>query len=103
MNKLVKIPGVSDTSGLTINSLGKFVSATRKDGLEVFFDLDDSELTKMLNEVRATAPAEQVILMVGLARGMQIANCYAKKQGLKPPVAFESIVSTYRKQIGESK
>jgi hypothetical protein len=44
---------------------GRFVQATRPDGLEVFFDKTDDALSRWLNSIRAAADRRSVILAVG--------------------------------------
>lgn len=60
---------------------GRFVQAMRPDGLEVFFDKTDDDLSHWLNSVRAAGNRRSVILAVGLARGLQIAMNYAEQYG----------------------
>ena len=60
---------------------GRYVQATRPDGLEVFFDTASDPLSTWLNAVRADGERKTVFLTVGLARGLQIALNYAEKYG----------------------
>jgi len=60
---------------------GRYVQATRSDGLEIFFDKSEDTLSCWLNRVRAEGSRQSVFLAVGMARGLQIALNYATKYG----------------------
>ena len=64
---------------LNTEDKGKYISAKRIDGLDIFLDKDGSQESFLLNHIRMTAPKDEVILAVGLIRGLQIARSYAKK------------------------
>ena len=66
---------------LNTEDKGKYISAKRIDGLDIFLDKDGSQESFLLNHIRMTAPKDEVILAVGLIRGLQIARSYAKKTG----------------------
>lgn len=60
---------------------GRFVQATRPDGLEVFFDKADDPISLWLNKIRADGDRHTVFLAVGLARGLAIAMNYTERYG----------------------
>lgn len=64
------------------------IRVKRQDGFIVFLDKvkrndPDKDLLLMLNKIRLTAPKQEVIMAVGLVRGVQIARNYAKSYAKK--------------------
>lgn len=76
----MKLPGivVLPKSIRVMRIENRFVEAVRADGLRVFFDLSEDEASRFLNKVRLYAPAEVVLRAVGMVRGMQISQNYAR-------------------------
>jgi hypothetical protein len=60
---------------------GRYVEAVRSDGLRVFYDKSEDPISEWLNIVRASGTRQQVIMAVGIARGLQIAQRYARQYG----------------------
>lgn len=60
---------------------GRYLEAVRPDGLRVFFDKAEDPISAWLNEIRASGTRTQVIMAVGMARGLQIAQRYARQYG----------------------
>lgn len=64
------------------------IRVTRKDGFIVFLDKvnkndPDAKLLLMLNKIRLTKKPDEVIMAVGLVRGVQIARNYANSYARK--------------------
>lgn len=66
---------------VSIEDKGRYIAAMRKDGLPVFFDKSTDLISAWLNHVRETGDRKSVMLAVGVARGLQIAQNYADKYG----------------------
>lgn len=69
-----------------IRETSKFIEARRPDGLVVFFDKfdadrPDADILMKLNAVRLYGEPADVIFMVGIVRGLQVAMAYARRQG----------------------
>lgn len=65
-----------------------FLEVRRSDGFTVFLDKYDegdpnAEMYEHLNAARMTADPEDVILMVGIIRGLQIAQSYHKRENIE--------------------
>ena len=73
---------------------GKFVEAVREDGLKVFFDKQDDKLSQFLNSIRQTGTKQQVVMAVGMVRGLQIAQSYARVHNVELP-DVEGIIESY--------
>ena len=56
-----------------------YAEAVRRDGLTVFLDSSKDDLAKTLNHLRASASAESLIRILGIARGHQISLSYARR------------------------
>jgi len=68
----------------------KFTEVLREDGLTVFLDkIDDdaadADMLLQLNYVRLHASPEDVMLFVGMIRGLQIAMSYAHRESKNVP------------------
>jgi hypothetical protein len=90
----------SNLSDLTeIREHNSYIAATRIDGLRIFLDkfqdnADDKAVLAWLNNIRLSGSELEVVIAVGLARGMQIARSYAQThaKGLNS----EEISESYR-------
>ncbi|MBX3722396.1 MAG: hypothetical protein KF713_11210 [Turneriella sp.] len=60
---------------------GRYLQAYRSDGLEIFMDKSNDDLSIWLNSIRRAAPRKTVFYAVGMARGLQIARAYAAQYG----------------------
>lgn len=60
---------------------GKYIEAKRKDGLTVFFDKGDDELTRALNDIRLNGDRKAVFRAFTIMRGLQLARSYIQKHG----------------------
>ena len=58
---------------------GRYIEVTRKDGFKVFLDKTDEPMVKSLNETRLEEEPCEVVLAVGMVRGLQIAMNYAER------------------------
>ena len=68
----------------------------RPDGLTIFIDRKDDEVSKALNHIRINATQEIVIATVGMVRGMQIAQNYINNYGTEDtPNLIENITKRY--------
>lgn len=56
-----------------------YIECVRPDGLRVFFDSGNDEVSRTLNRIRSLGTPEEVVKAVGIVRGMQIALNFAKK------------------------
>lgn len=82
----VKYGKACEENGVTvIRTRQKYVEARRPDGLIVFLDVidetsPDAQILKMLNAVRIMAKSKaDVILAVGMVRGLQVARGYSER------------------------
>ena len=82
----------------TIEDKGKYIEAIRNDGLTIFLDKSTDRISKFLNNVRLTGTKEQVIMSVGLVRGLQIARNYAKKHN-EDLNDFENVIKSYENKF----
>ena len=81
---------------------GKYLEATRKDGLKIFLDKNNDILNTTLNEVKRCGSREQVFVATGLIRGLQIAKNYAEKHGTKADMqVVENLISNNIKMLKE--
>lgn len=67
-----------------IRERAKYTEAKRKDGLVIFLDHvtgndADKEIVTILNHIRVSASQSEVVMAVGMIRGVQIARGYAEK------------------------
>ncbi len=76
----------SENGVKVIRQRAKYIEAERPDGLIVFLDVISEKMPKVeadtlriLNAIRVMGKREDVILAVGMVRGMQIARGYAKR------------------------
>lgn len=76
----------SENGVKVIRQRAKYVEAERPDGLIVFLDVIDEKMPKVeadtlriLNAVRVMGKREDVIMAVGMVRGLQIARGYARR------------------------
>ena len=75
----------SENGVKVIRQRAKYVEAERPDGLIVFLDVidetsPDAQILKMLNAVRIMAKSKaDVILAVGMVRGLQVARGYSER------------------------
>lgn len=60
---------------------GRYIAAVRGDGLQVFLDKSSDPIFEWLNRARQTFDRKSVMIAVGMARGLQIAQNYADKYG----------------------
>lgn len=84
----------------------KFAEVLRADGLTVFLDKyesdsEDAKILEQLNYVRLHAAPDDVIMFVGMVRGLQIARSYSRKEkrSLQDLDAFLGAIPTIRKLI----
>lgn len=84
----------------------KFAEVLRADGLTVFLDKyesdsEDARILEQLNYVRLHAAPDDVIMFVGMVRGLQIARSYSRKEkrSLQDLDAFLGAMPTIRKLI----
>ncbi len=90
---------------VSIEDKGRYIAAMRKDDLPVFFDKSTDPISAWLNHVRETGDRKSVMLAVGMARGLQIAQNYADKYGneeekLLIAEQIESLVSNRLLSVG---
>jgi 16S rRNA G1207 methylase RsmC len=76
----MKIPGI-DLAIQTNEQYNNYVKVVRDDGLTVFYDKHNDEISCVLNKIRQTAPSDKVIAAVGVVRGLQTARNYASRYG----------------------
>jgi len=80
---LTKFEAALTKKGFTsVQELNTRITLVRPDGLRVHLDKikrdnPDKKLLLMLNRIRLTAKPEEVIMAVGMVRGIQIARNYA--------------------------
>jgi hypothetical protein len=102
-------------NGITIiRQRAKYVEAKRKDGLVIFLDNvsgddADKDILTVLNYIRMTAKPQDVIMAVGMVRGVQVARNYAERHlpGSVPEIMniMKSMLkgNGYRKRIRKLK
>lgn len=82
MNEIQTLCANNDVT--IIRERAKYTEAKRKDGLVIFLDHVtgndvDKELLTILNHIRVSAAPQEVVMAVGMIRGIQIARGYAEK------------------------
>lgn len=70
---------VDPTKLQIIRICNRYAEALRPDGLTVFLDCSKDDLSRLLNQLRAEAPAESLIRILGILRGHQISLSYARR------------------------
>jgi len=91
LNIVVNIPGISINKDIEILKVEEtYIKAIRQDGLKVFFDRKSDKISLWLNQIRHNGTKEQVIVAVGLARGLQIAKKYADTYADEIKIDFAS-------------
>lgn len=89
----------------SVQELNTRITLVRPDGLRVHLDKikkdhPDKKLLLMLNRIRLTAKPEEVIMAVGMVRGIQIARNYANSWNKDNS---ENIVNTMKSLLSGKK
>ena len=94
------------SGSVIVRQTRKFAEVLRADGLTVFLDKyesdsEDARILEQLNYVRLHAAPDDVIMFVGMVRGLQIARSYSSKEkrSLQDLDAFFGAMPTIRKLI----
>lgn len=76
-----RLPGITNlpTDFKIINVHYRCVEVERPDGFTVFFDRRRDKYSVRLNQIRLNGAPEEVIIAVGLVRGMQISERFRQK------------------------
>jgi hypothetical protein len=90
----------------SVREHGKYIEARRPDGFTIYLDRvnprdPDYSLLTLLNEIRLRGTPEQVVIAVGLVRGIQIARSYAAKQPDK--VNVQQVMKTLTAMLRQKK
>jgi len=76
-----RLPGITNLPAdfKIISVHYRCVEVERPDGFTVFFDRQRDKYSVKLNQIRLNAEPEEVIIAVGLVRGMQISERFRQK------------------------
>lgn len=76
-----RLPGITNLPAdfKIININYRCVEVERPDGFTVFFDRRRDKYSVKLNQIRLNESPEVVMLMIGVVRGLQISENYARK------------------------